>query len=122
MEVKRGEVWLANLNPTMGSEQAGFGRYWFFRMIGSAAISTTILAIPFTSNLRRANLPSWLAVSEGNGGLTIDSVLLCHQMRVLDQRRLMRRLGVLGPQTFVDAETRLLFTIGIIGVEEAGAA
>jgi mRNA-degrading endonuclease toxin of MazEF toxin-antitoxin module len=44
--------------------------------------------IPFTTNLKRAALPSCVRVSAGEGGLLQDSVLLCHQVRVLDRIRL----------------------------------
>lgn len=74
MTVKRGEVWLADLNPIRGSEQAGIRPVVIFQNDTINAVSVTVLAIPFTTNLRRAALPSCVRVAVGDGGLTSDSV------------------------------------------------
>src|SRR5205085_5987001 len=87
-------IWLANLNPTRGSEQAGTRPVLIFQNNLINKYTTTILAIPLTTNLRRESLPSCIQISKGEGGLASDSVALCHQLRVLDKTRLMRKLGV----------------------------
>ena len=76
--------------------------------------TTTVLTIPFTSNLRRASLPSSVRVNAGEGGLTVDSVALCHQLRVLDISRLIQRLGMLSAKTISEIEQSGLFTMGIM--------
>jgi mRNA interferase MazF len=40
-------------------------------------------------------LPTCLLISSDQGGLSQDSVALCHQLRVLDKTRLIKRLGQL---------------------------
>jgi len=55
--VKRGEVWLANLDPTRGSEQAGTRPVLIFQNDLINRFTTTVLAIPFSTSLRRASLP-----------------------------------------------------------------
>jgi hypothetical protein len=52
--------------------------------------------------------------SQGEGGLTKDSVALCHQLRVLDGTRLLKRLGSISNQTLVAVESAVLFTTGIL--------
>ena len=90
MTVMRGEIWLADLNPTRGSEQAGTRPVLILQNNVINKYTTTILAIPLTTNLRRAALPSCVQISKGEGGLASDSVVLCHQLRVLDKTRLVR--------------------------------
>src|ERR1051326_5699156 len=99
MTVKRGEIWLATLNPTRGSEQAGTRPVLILQHDVIRKYTTTILAIPLTTNLRRASLPSCVQISKGEGGLSSDSVALCHQLRVLDKTRLVRRLGAVRAKT-----------------------
>jgi len=94
MTVQRGDVWLANLNPIRGSEQAGIRPVLVFQNDAISRFTTTVLAIPLTTNLRRAALPSCVRVAPGEGGLESESVLLCHQLRVLDKTRLQRKLDV----------------------------
>ena len=114
MTVQRGSVWLANLNPTRGSEQAGIRPVLVFQNDAINRFTTTVLAIPLTTNLRRAALPSCVRVAQGEAGLESESVLLCHQLRALDKTRLQRQLGTVGPETMAAVERCVLFTIGIV--------
>ncbi len=113
MTVRRGEVWYADLNPVQGSEQAGVRPVLIFQNDRINKATTTTLVIPFTTNLRRAALPSCVQVARGEGGLTAESVLLCHQLRVLDETRLTTKLGKVGEQTLAEVETCVLYTLGI---------
>jgi len=112
--MKRGEIWLANLNPIRGSEQAGIRPVIIFQNNLLNRFTTTVLAIPLTTNLRRASLPSCVFVSREEGELVSDSVALCHQLRVLDKIRLQRKLGTLNQQTISAIEAKMLFTMGIL--------
>lgn len=111
-QIKRGEVWLANLNPTQGSEQAGIRPVIIFQNDIVSQFSTTTLAIPLTTNQRRASLPICMAIAQGDGGLVEDSVALCFQMRVLDKTRLIRKLGQLSAETITQLEAVVLITLG----------
>lgn len=113
MNVTRGEIWLADLDPTQGSEQAGFRPVLVMQNNAINRSTTTVLCIPLTGNLRRAKLPTCVQVAQGEGGLASDSVVLCHQTRVLDKTRLKTRLGSLSEATLLAVEARLLFTLGI---------
>jgi mRNA interferase MazF len=111
-QLKRGEVWLADLDPTQGSEQAGTRPVIIFQNDIVSQFSTTTIAIPLTTNQRRALLPICLLINQGEGGLTQDSVALCFQMRVLDKTRLVRKLGQLNPDTITQLENVVLLTLG----------
>ncbi|HEX5708742.1 MAG TPA: type II toxin-antitoxin system PemK/MazF family toxin [Pyrinomonadaceae bacterium] len=113
MNVSRGEIWLADLDPTRGSEQAGTRPVLIFQNDAVNKFTTTTLTIPLTTNLRRASLPTCVRISSGEGGLRSDSVALCHQLRVLDKARLFKRLGVVSRQTLSLIESCVLYTTGI---------
>ncbi|MEY3303433.1 MAG: type II toxin-antitoxin system PemK/MazF family toxin [Pseudanabaena sp.] len=112
MKVVRGEIWLATLDPTQGSEQAGTRPIIIFQENTVSKFTSTIITIPLTTNLRRANLPTCLLISSDQGGLSQDSVALCHQLRVLDKTRLIKRLGQLDSVAIADLENIVLFTLG----------
>jgi mRNA interferase MazF len=99
MTVGRGEIWLADLNPTRGSEQAGVRPVLIFQNEMVSRFTATVLTIPLTTNIRRASLPTCTQISKGEGGLASDSVALCHQLRVLDTTRLRRKLGTVSQAT-----------------------
>lgn len=113
MKVERGEIWLADLNPIRGSEQAGTRPVLVFQNNLLSKYTTTVLAIPLTTNLRRAALPSCVQILKGEGGLTSDSVALCHQLRVLDKTRLLKKMGAVSRQTITAIESCVIFTTGM---------
>ena len=61
----------------------------------------TIIA-PFTTKIRQALLPSHASVPAGAGGLSLDSVILCEQIRVIDKRRIIKVLGHLEEKYIVE--------------------
>ena len=111
-QLKRGEVWLANLNPAQGFEQAGIRPIIIFQNDIVSQFSTTTIAIPLTTNQRRASLPICLLIRQGDGDLSQDSVALCFQIRVLDKTRLIQRLGLLRTETIAQLEDVVLITLG----------
>jgi mRNA interferase MazF len=109
----RGEVWMAALDPVRGSEQAGTRPVLVIQNDPLNAFLRTAVVIPLTSNLRWARFPFCVQVSAGDGGLESDSVVLCHQTRVIDRTRLLRRLGQLSPASLAKVEEALRLTLGI---------
>ncbi|MGB3292143.1 MAG: type II toxin-antitoxin system PemK/MazF family toxin [Phormidesmis sp.] len=110
--LKRGEIWLANLDPSRGSEQAGTRPIIIFQNDIISQFSTTTIVIPLTANQRRASLPVCVPIPQGEGGLSKDSVALCFQMRALDKTRLVKRLGQLNDQIIREIENVVLLTLG----------
>lgn len=113
MTAVRGEIWFAELSPTRGSEQSGVRPVLVVQNNAINRFKTTVLAIPLTTNMRRAALPSCVAVAAGEGGLPEASVLLCHQLRALDVNRLRNKVGDVSADTLQMAARCLLFTLGI---------
>jgi mRNA interferase MazF len=114
MTIQRGEIWLAELGPTRGSEQAGTRPVIIFQNNSISRFTTTFLVIPLTTNLGRASLPTCVRLNQSEGGLAQESVALCHQLRVLDKSRLKHRLGQIGDARLQAIEGCVLFTVGIV--------
>ena len=111
--IKRGEVWLANLNPIRGSEQAGIRPVVIFQNNIINKYTSTIITIPLTTNTKRKMLPSSVFITKEQGNLMNNSVALCHQLRVLDKSRLIKRLSELPNDIVLELEDKILFTLGI---------
>lgn len=111
--MNRGDVYLADLNPVKGSQQAGTRPVLMYQNSRLAKASRTVVVIPFTTNLKMQNLPSCLLVSAGEGGLQQDSVILCHQIRALDKSGIIKYLGSLSAQMMVKIDKVVLTTLGI---------
>lgn len=87
--MKRGDVYLADLDPTKGSEQAGRRPVLILEDDRLIPVTLTVVVVPFTSNLKMQNLPTCVLVLAGEGGLRVDSVAISHQIRALDERGLV---------------------------------
>ncbi|WP_414543500.1 type II toxin-antitoxin system PemK/MazF family toxin [Nostoc sp. CCY0012] len=93
VDIKRGDIVLCDLNPVVGTEQAGIRPVVVVQIDRANAVSPHTIIAPFTSKIRRAILPSHVFVPAGIGGLSQDSVVLCEQIRVVDKSRILRIIG-----------------------------
>jgi mRNA interferase MazF len=83
------------LNPSRGSEQAGIRPVIVVQRDNLERFTRTVVVVPLTSNMRRAQVPGTVVIPVGEGGLAQDSVALCYQIVVIDRQRLQRQLGTL---------------------------
>jgi len=109
----RGDVYLADLNPTRGAEQAGVRPVVLVQRDTLARFTRTVVVVPLTTNLRRAQVPGTVLIPAGEGGLAQDSVALCYQIVVLDQQRLLRKLGTLSPTYLLALDRALEYTLDL---------
>lgn len=104
MEIKRGDVFLLDLSPVVGTEQSGIRPALIIQIDRANEKSPHTIIIPFTTKIREPILPSHVKIAAGIGGLTKDSVLLCEQIRVIDRKRLVRKLGNIGEENLLKVE------------------
>lgn len=71
--------------------------------------------LPITSRKRgRKIYPNEVLVPSGTGGLKKESIILCHQVRTLDKKRLIKRIGrMASPQMQEEIIGALSFQLGI---------
>jgi mRNA interferase MazF len=111
--VKRGDVYLANLDPVKGSEQAGMRPVLVYQDDRLIRVTRTIIVIPFTTSLKLQKLPSSVLVPAGEGGLRQDSVALCHQIRALDKSGIVSYYGSLPASRMAMIDSVVIRTTGI---------
>ena len=114
VDVKRGDVVLCDLNPIVGTEQAGIRPAVILQIDCANAGSPHTIIAPLTSKIRDAILPSHVPVPAGTGGLSQDSVVLCEQIRVIDKRRIIKVLGRLDNEPYLARLAQALR--GILGL------
>ena len=72
----RGDIYLADLNPSRGSEQAGIRPVIIVQRDNLERFTRTVVVVPVTSNTRRARIPGTVLIRAGEGGLAQDSVAI----------------------------------------------
>ena len=100
MNIKRGDIVLANLEPVMGSEQGRIRPCLVVQNdVGNKFSSTTIIS-PITSAIPDKNYPTAVIVDQQESGLKEKSAVLCNQIRTISrEHRMIKILGSLKPQT-----------------------
>ncbi len=98
--MRRGEVWQVDIPFTPGHAQAGVRPAVIVQDDPFVATLPTVLILPFTGSQRATRFPGAVFVPpDGQNGLTAPSIALVFQMRALDKRYFLHRLGVLNPAT-----------------------
>lgn len=101
VNVKRGDIFYADLSPVVGSEQGGLRPVLIVQNDVGNRYSPTVIAAAITSRIGKTKLPTHIDVgvsatmSAGGcgSGLSRDSVILLEQIRTIDKKRLKERLG-----------------------------
>jgi mRNA interferase MazF len=106
-------VALCDLNPVIGTERAGIRPVVVLQIDRANASSPHTIIAPFTSKIRKALLPSHVVVAAGVGGLTLDSVVLCEQVRVIDKKRIIKILGHLPESQLKEIGVALSAILGL---------
>jgi mRNA interferase MazF len=112
----RGEIYLVNFDPTIGAEiQKTRPALIVQNDIANRHSPITIIAA-ITSHVEEPLYPKEVLVKAPEGGLTVDSVVLLNQVRSVDKRRLMRRLGGLTPATMERVTRALQISLGMVEI------
>ena len=113
MNVKRGELYYADLSPVVGSEQGGVRPVLIVQNDVGNKYSPTIIAAAVTSKINKAKLPTHIELPKSTYGLVKDSVILLEQIRTIDKKRLREHIGMLDSQQILTADNALLISLGL---------
>lgn len=114
MNVKRGEIYYADLSPVIGSEQAGIRPIVIVQNDIGNKFSPTIIGIAITSK-QKAKLPTHIEIEGSKYGLDKDSVILAEQIRTLDKSRLKEKVGTIDDKTMEKIQRAIEISFGMRG-------
>ena len=110
--IKRGEIYYAELNPVIGSEQGGTRPVLIISNNTGNRYSPTVIIAAITSRQTKSKLPTHYDLN-GVSGLPADSIVLLEQIRTIDKKRLKERLARLDSLVMEAIATPLLISIGL---------
>lgn len=125
MNVKRGEIYYADLSPVVGSEQGGLRPVLIVQNDVGNRYSPTVIAAAITSRMSKNKLPTHIDVRcavGGEVGLAYDSVILLEQVRTIDKKRLKERIGKLDDGMMVKVNEALSVSFGLGNADTAYTA
>ena len=113
VEVRRGDIFLVNLNPTLGTEQRGVRPCLIIQNdIGNKKSPLTIIA-PITSKIFTKEFPTNVFLTRRESGLDKDSTVLLNQIKTIDKIRLIKKISTLDSTNMKRVEEVIKISLGL---------
>ena len=109
--IRRGDLFYADLNPVVGSEQGGIRPVLVIQNDVGNHFSPTVVAAAITSRKAKNSLPTHILL-ENVPGLAPTSLLLLEQLRTIDRKRLRGYIGRISKEKMLEVDTALAISIG----------
>jgi len=96
MEIKQFDIWIADLNPRIGTETGKRRPVLVIQtnLLNKVLHPSTII-LPLTTNVKEAAEILRVHVEKGISGLNEDCDIMIDQIRAIDNNRLVKKLGSL---------------------------
>ena len=112
-QIKRGDIFYADLSPVIGSEQGGLRPVLIVQNDVGNKYSPTVIAAAITSKMGKTRLPTHIDIFKDKVGLQKDSVILLEQIRTLDKRRLKEKMGHLDDDVMDKVNSAIAVSFGL---------
>jgi len=113
VNIKRGDIFYADLSPVIGSEQGGVRPVLIVQNDVGNRFSPTVIAAAITSQHSKASLPTHISLRASGSGLAKDSVVLLEQVRTIDKKRLKEKMGSLDTISMARVDEALTISFGL---------
>jgi mRNA interferase MazF len=111
---KKGEVFLVNFDPTIGTEIRKTRPALIIQNDISNEYSPITIVAALTTRFDATLYPTEVLIQPPEGGLKENSVVLLNQIRSIDKQRLIKKLGLLKPSSMKKIDTALQISFGLI--------
>lgn len=112
MEIKRGDIYYADLNPTIGCEQGGVRPVLIIQNNVGNHFSPTVIAAAITSR-RKKDMPTHVLLDEEGTRLFSDSRIMLEQVRTIDRERLKEYVGSANAATMQYVDHAIAVSFGL---------
>ncbi len=113
-DIRRGEIYFADLSPVFGSEQGGMRPVVVIQNDVGNKYSPTVIIAAVTSQINKAKIPTHIELEAQRYGLQKDSVILLEQLRTLDKRRLKEKIGDVDDTKMRAVNDAILISLGFV--------
>ena len=113
MDIRRGELYLVSMDPTVGSEIKKTRPALIIQNdVGNKYSPLTIVA-PITSAPRAKKYPTEVGITAKESGLDSDSTVLLNQIRTVDKSRIVRKLGALSQAKMKEVDEAIRISLAV---------
>ncbi|KIS04181.1 type II toxin-antitoxin system PemK/MazF family toxin [Paucilactobacillus wasatchensis] len=114
VEIKRGDIFYADLSPVVGSEQGGMRPVVIIQNDIGNHYSPTVIVAAITARIQKPKMPTHVPINSEYVGIEKDSVILLEQVRTIDKQRLRDRVTHLEDSTMKRVDHALQVSIGLL--------
>jgi|SRR3989344_2168239 len=113
MIVKRGDIFLVNLEPIKGSEQGGIRPVLIIQNDISNKYSPVTIVAAITSKIFDRQYPTNVSLPKEDSKLDKDSTVLLNQIRTIDKSRIIKRVSSLNYGFMRQVELAIKISLGL---------
>ena len=113
-KVIRGQMYYANLDPVIGSEQGGTRPVLVIQNDVGNCFSPTLIVAPITTRVKKANQPTHIGIPPLYG-LPQSSMVMLEQIKTIDRSRMGNYVGCLDDDMMGDVDEALEVSVGLQG-------
>lgn len=113
MQVKRGDIFYADLSPVVGSEQGGIRPVLVVQNDIGNKFSPTVICAAITSKINKAKLPTHIEIDADQYELVKNSVILLEQIRTIDKKRLKEKICHLDNHVMKEVDKGIKISFGL---------
>jgi mRNA interferase MazF len=111
-KIMRGEIYIADLDPVVGSEQGGERPVLVIQNNQGNKHSPTVIVLAITSRFhKKRHLPTHVPIESGD--LSKNSIALAEQVRTIDKSRLIHYVGRASKETMDFVDNALKVSMGV---------
>ena len=111
-KIKRGEIFIADLDPVVGSEQGGERPVLVIQNNVGNTYSPTVIVLAITSRYqKKKNMPTHIPIESSD--LAMSSIVLVEQVRTIDKTRLIHYIGRASKESMEAVDKALKISIGV---------
>ena len=113
MQIKKGDLYYADLSPVIGSEQGGIRPVLIIQNDVGNYYSPTVITAAITSRSKKRYLPTHIRVEGCFGSLHPGSTVMLEQLRTIDRNRLKKYIGKLDETTMQNIDKALVISLDL---------
>lgn len=113
MNIRRGDIFFADLRPVVGSEQGGIRPVLIIQNDMGNRHSPTVICAAITSKMNKAKLPTHVALEVKKYDIIKDSVILLEQIRTIDKSRLREKVCHLDDEILEKIDKALCISLAL---------
>ncbi len=110
---RRGDIYYANLNPFVGSEQGGKRPVLVLQNNDGNFFSSTLIIAPLTTRVyKKQDLPTHYIIEKAKG-LAYPSIVMLEQIRTIDKKRIISYLGKVGKDQMEEIDDHIRVSLDL---------